>query len=863
MHRSSFQESSVFFLFAHKTRRWSFLLCLVFAAATSHAQLRTKPAQKAIQAPSGNLHRDESSACKEAVAPKIAAGTFRTTQPSSCAGGVTGTSVSTSTAVFTRFEVATRTSDFACYVRYTQSFEDGCGSPPASTNFEADDAHVREVRVCDQASGWRFLDASTCVQPGKYPPAKDAPRCGNPTAIGSGCKQETFTFYQLHAGSRSVAIELRYGNQFHLSGGSLLGEPSWFLDPADRRLDLGLINATVSPRVTTSRGHGITEEFQRLGDGSYRSFDSQVVFTATTSTSTPWKRVDYRDNLIELYDAMGRLLSLRYFEGGGFDMGYASASALLPSTLTSVTGQQLTFTYAAGRLSAVRLPNGRTLSLTYQLYTDAEKRITDTYLKTIGYSDGKSTEFDYVAGMTLPAFLTSQSLAPNGMEVWQVPPNTPATGILADSIVTPLPHGRSFFNLSGVKDENGAAYAGFQYDTDGRVLVSQHAGGTYRYEFDYQDNQTVVTQPLGLVTTFNFLAVNEQLNLDNQTRTATVLPNGSHTVQFGYDNRGNQTQRIDVGAGNGSDVRAQCKKVDTATNRPVIVLEGASSCPGDLTAYAPTSSERKTSIAWNTAWRVETQRAEPGKRTTRVYNGQPDPFNANAIATCAPSTALLPDGKPIVVLCKQVEQATTDANGSMGFTATLQAGVANVVTQWTYDTYGQMLTAKDELNNTTTYAYYTDTSFTGTDPNAVGHTTGDLKSVTNTAGQVTQYLEYDKHGIVLKNQDALGAQTVNTYDARQRLLTSAVASRTTSYAYDGAGQLTKATQPDGSWIGYEYDDAHRMKALKDNLGNRIEYTLDAMGNRTAENSKDPSGALKRAHTRTLDALSRIQQSTGK
>src|SRR5207237_52633 len=76
------------------------------------------------------------------------------------------------------------------------------------------------------------------------------------------------------------------------------------------------------------------------------------------------------------------------------------------------------------------------------------------------------------------------------------------------------------------------------------------------------------------------------------------------------------------------------------------------------------SGSRKTSTQWHPDWRLRAKVAEPGKLTTYVYNGQPDPFNGNAIASCAPSTALLPDGKPIVVLCKQVEQATTDANGS-------------------------------------------------------------------------------------------------------------------------------------------------------------------------------------------------------
>ena len=195
--------------------------------------------------------------------------------------------------------------------------------------------------------------------------------------------------------------------------------------------------------------------------------------------------------------------------------------------------------------------------------------------------------------------------------------------------------------------------------------------------------------------------------------------------------------------------------------------------------------------------------------------------------------------------------------------AALQSGVSNRVQQWTYNAYGQVLTAKDPLNNTTTYAYYTDTSFTGVDPNAVGHTLGDLQTVTNAKSQITTYSQYNKHGQVLQQSDPNGVVTANTYDLRQRLLSTTVGGQTTSYTYDPVGQLTRVTRPDASYVGYEYDDAHRQKAVLDNLGNRIDYTLDNAGNRVGESVKDPGGALRRSLARSIDALGRIQQSTGR
>jgi YD repeat-containing protein len=71
------------------------------------------------------------------------------------------------------------------------------------------------------------------------------------------------------------------------------------------------------------------------------------------------------------------------------------------------------------------------------------------------------------------------------------------------------------------------------------------------------------------------------------------------------------------------------------------------------------------------------------------------------------------------------------------------------------------------------------------------------------------------------------------------------------------------TQPDGSYVHHSYDDAHRLVAINDNAGNRIDYTLDNAGNRTGEQVRDPAGALARQLSRSIDALGRVQQATGR
>jgi len=109
--------------------------------------------------------------------------------------------------------------------------------------------------------------------------------------------------------------------------------------------------------------------------------------------------------------------------------------------------------------------------------------------------------------------------------------------------------------------------------------------------------------------------------------------------------------------------------------------------------------------------------------------------------------------------------------------------------------------------------------------------------------------------------DANGAVTTFAYSNRgwltsQRVTPSGGAGQTTAYVYDKVGQLTKVTQPDGGTVNFSYDGAHRLIGAADSSGNSISYTLDAMGNRTQEQSKDPSGNLARQITRVFDSMNR-------
>jgi YD repeat-containing protein len=324
-----------------------------------------------------------------------------------------------------------------------------------------------------------------------------------------------------------------------------------------------------------------------------------------------------------------------------------------------------------------------------------------------------------------------------------------------------------------------------------------------------------------------------------------------------YDGAGNPFVQTDF-KGN-----ASCHFYDTKRNLETTRLEGltAASCGGyDTIGVTMPNGSRKISTTWHPEWRLETRLAEPLKITTWVYNGQPDPTANNALTSCAPINALFADGKPIAVLCKKIEQSTTDSTGTLAFNAVL-TGDSRVST-YSYSSLGQLLTVngpRTDVADTTTFSYYAaNASCTG------GHfgCRGQLSKITNALGQITQITTYNANGQPTTIIRPNGTTTTLTYDARQRLTSRSWGSERMQYTYDAAGQQTNIARPDGSVLTYSYDNAHRLIGIKDQLGNRITYTLDNMGNRVKQDVYDPSNNLTQTHRQEVDALNRLYKDIG-
>ena len=208
------------------------------------------------------------------------------------------------------------------------------------------------------------------------------------------------------------------------------------------------------------------------------------------------------------------------------------------------------------------------------------------------------------------------------------------------------------------------------------------------------------------------------------------------------------------------------------------------------------------------------------------------------------------------VLCSKTIQATTDTTGTSRFDAT-PAGTPRTWS-YTYNANGSVLTMdgpRTDVSDVTTYTYYANND-------ADLGKRGNVATITNALGHVTSITAYNAHGQPLTIVDPNGLSTTLTYDARLRLKSRNVGGEITGYDYDFAGQLTKVTLPDTSFLSYGYDVAHRLTGITDNLGNNSTYTLDAMGNRTQEKVFDPANTLAQTRSRVFNNLNRLFQELG-
>ncbi|MHA6883003.1 RHS repeat protein [Ralstonia pseudosolanacearum] len=572
---------------------------------------------------------------------------------------------------------------------------------------------------------------------------------------GTGTK----TFNEGDAGgSPNLPVTLAYRSFSDF--GSNIGLSQWMTN-WQRGLDTSAASST-TPQVSALREDGSVVAFNENGTAwtAIGSQDTLQTVTGTGGNTTGWQYVVAGTGVVETYDSVGKLQSVRERNGRTTTLSYNAANQL--TTVTTPSGRSLSFTYGnQNRVASVSAPDGAITKYGYNIRG---------MLSTVSHPDGKTRQYVY-----------EDSRFPTA--------------------------------LTGIVDENGSRYATYAYDDQGRAISSTLAGGANQYQFQYGDNyQTTVTDPTGKTSVYTFLKQNGVLLPASISAPCGLC--GSTRKSSSYDANNNLIQETDY---NGTVTSHTYDSQKRETQR----VDGSG-----------TTSARTTTTAWHPQfWNLPTQIALPTKLQSYSYDS-----NGN--------------------LTRYSETPTADSDGSQGFSAATTGSART--TNWTYTADGQVATSsgpRTDVATSTTYVYRT-ADDTNSPPQ---YRKGDLYQIVDPLGHATTINQYDASGRPLQMTDANGTVTAFTYSNRGWLSSQTVTpasgtAQTTNYSYDAVGQLTKVTLPDSSTVSFTYDGAHRLTGAADSQGNSIAYTLDAMGNRTQEQAKDPSGNLARQVTRVFDSM---------
>jgi RHS repeat-associated protein len=172
-----------------------------------------------------------------------------------------------------------------------------------------------------------------------------------------------------------------------------------------------------------------------------------------------------------------------------------------------------------------------------------------------------------------------------------------------------------------------------------------------------------------------------------------------------------------------------------------------------------------------------------------------------------------------------------------------------------YGTGGQLTSADGPLAGTgdsTSYSY---------------NSKGFLQTTTDEVGHVATVTAWNGRGQPTSVTGANNVATAYGYDALGRITSIAVnpgSSQTQwTFAYTPAGDLATLTQPNGAVYTMTWDDARRLTAITNNLGEAINYARDAMGDATGTTIVAADGkTVMYQVANTFDELGRLIKQVG-
>ncbi|MFI7588201.1 polymorphic toxin-type HINT domain-containing protein [Spongisporangium articulatum] len=598
--------------------------------------------------------------------------------------------------------------------------------------------------------------------------------------------------------------------------------------------------SSAGPDVRIQAEDGAQAVFNADGAGGFTR--PAGVDSTLTKVGTGWQlhTADQRDYL---FNAAGRLLSVKNKRGYGITLAYSTAGAL--TSLKDAAGRTVQVaTNANQRITRLTLPDGRSVAYTY----NADGRLVsyrDAALFTWQYGYNAAGQLATVTDplgrpeitVTYAANrVTSQADALGNTTTFAWNATTQqATTTDADGVKYLDEYRANVLQRSSVLDPTGR---------DDNVVTARYDGRLHRnltVDAEFNQTRTTVDDDGNVVATQadDDNPVTETNTYDARNNLTAHKDRNGNTWTYTWNDQNELTGQEDANKQGGYTYTRDSRGLVTARTDPM----------GHKTTYEYDSAGNRTAEITATGRRTEFQYDSTGRRV-----GVTDPRGTGAdklIQGPLHTVRTTYDALDRVVRVYEPgnllpSEVTYDAAGQQ----ILASDPLKRTTRNEYDRAGRLTATFDAALNRTRYAYTAagrDRSVTDAQDNVLSWTyDGFGRQATETtprgnqlggvnaaaaAPYVTRFT-YDKRGnrrvSSRPNPGGGGAEVVTTYDALGRPVTQQdQLQHSSTLEYDGNGNITNITNEKGQELKYAYDAAGRRTGADDGTGPesaaRIEY----------------------------------------
>jgi RHS repeat-associated protein len=615
--------------------------------------------------------------------------------------------------------------------------------------------------------------------------------CGNPINAATGNKFQIETDF-IAAPNTGLALTRYYNSQDTTS--SPFGK-NWH-----STWHHGL---TISGNtVTVTRADGRQDIFTNNGSGVYTANPDvldRLVRVPATGAQTGWQ-LTRADDSVETYALAGLLNTTTTRAGLVTRLAYDGSNNLI--RVTGPFGHTLTFAYdTSGRVVQMTAPDSGVYSYVYSTSALGLLGGTPNNLLSVTYPSGAQRQYVY-----------ENTSFPNA--------------------------------LTGIIDENGQRFATWTYDTQGRAVTSQHAGGVELTTLTYNsDGSTGVADARGNVHGY---VLTTQFGVVKPTAVTGVPVPSAGGKAFTYDGNGFIASRTDWDG-----------NVTTYTH----------DARGDETSRVEASGTpdaRTITTAWHPTFHLPTQITDGNRTTTFAYDAKGNLLTRTVTApgTASTWTYSYNGSGQVVTATDPRRNVTTYAYDARGDLVRITNALGQVTLISSYDANGRPLKVQDPNGLVTTLTY-----------NFRGEVTSKIEAQWVTAygydavGQLTKLTRPDRSFLAFSYDpahrltgiaDALGNRIAYTLDLTSNRIkeqvfgASGALSRTRSYSYDAVNRLAQAIGALGQTTNYSHDPNGNLTGVTDPLGKLTDVYYDPLNRRSA--TVDPNGGQTDF---SYDALSRV------